>query len=219
MSQIVTTQPLWKRILFSEVILSKSHAQKIAYVGLMTAICIVSNMFLEFKMFDVQFSVTIFASVLTGILIGPLLGFTAAFLGDLIGFFYNSWGMVYMPWVGLSVATMALISGLVMNGIPLKFKGAGYVKLAIVCVLALMFCTIGINTTGLYYYYVGIGAFSEKAMDYMTNVLGTGATYWGYTLFRLFISGQIYNNLFNYALLFLAVPLLNAAKPLKIHIA
>lgn len=209
--------PVWKRILFSEVILSKSHAQKIAYIGLMAALCMVSNMFFEFKMFDVQFSATLFFSMLTGILIGPALGFVAAFLGDLIGFFYNSWGMMYMPWVGLSVATAALITGLVMK-LPFGFRGAGYAKLSLACVLVLVFCTVGINTTGLYYYYVGIGAFSEKAMTYMTETLGTGATYWAYTLFRLFFSGQIYNNLFNYVLLFLAVPLLNAAKPLKIRI-
>ncbi len=212
--QEVPRHVFWKNLLFSPLIRGKTTAARLAYIGLMTALCVLSNMFFEFKMFDMQFSLTIFVSVLSGILTGPLFGFCAAFLGDLLGFLYSSWGMVYMPWVGLSVATMALIAGVVM-AIPLKFKGSGYVKLAVVCVLSLVFCTIGINTTGLYYYYVGVGSFSPKAIDYMENVLGTGATYWGYALFRL-VTGQLYNNLFNYALLFASLPSLAAIKPLKL---
>lgn len=207
--------PLWKRIFFSELLLTKSEAGKIAYVGVTTALCIISNMF-EFRFADIQFSLTVFTSILTGILIGPVFGFVAVFLGDAIGYVVNSWGYVYMPWVGISVACMAFLAGLVMK-LPFKFKGSGYAKLAAVCILTLLVCSVGINTTGMYFYYTQIG-FSGKALGLIAEHFGGVNTYFTYALVRLFFMGQIWNSLFNYALLFLAVPLLNAAKPLKIRI-
>ena len=48
--------PAWKRVLFSDFMLQRGRAQRIATVGVMTALCIVANMFLEIKFFDVQFS-------------------------------------------------------------------------------------------------------------------------------------------------------------------
>lgn len=208
------TQPIWKRVLFSEVILEKSRAQKIAWIAVTAALCILAN-FAEFKFADIQFSLTIFASVLAGILIGPVLGFVASMLGDFLGFVVNSWGFLYMPWVGISCACMALIAGLVMK-IPLAFRGSGYVKLAIVCVLVLVLCTVGINTTGFYFYYTKVG-FTSKALSLIEEHFGSNG-YLAYALVRLLFMGQIWNSLFNYALLFAVVPLLNAAKPLKISI-
>lgn len=208
------TQKVWKRVLFSEVILEKSRAQKIAWIAVTVALCILAN-FAEFKFADIQFSLTIFASVLAGILIGPVLGFVASMLGDFLGFVANSWGFLYMPWVGISCACMALIAGFVMK-IPLAFRGSGYVKLTIVCVLVLMICTVGINTTGFYFYYTKVG-FTSKALTLIEEHFGSNG-YFAYALVRLLFMGQIWNSLFNYALLFAAVPLLNAAKPLKISI-
>ncbi len=208
------TQKVWKRVLFSEVILEKSRAQKIAWIAVTAALCILAN-FAEFKFADIQFSLTIFASVLAGILIGPVLGFVASMLGDFLGFVANSWGFLYMPWVGISCACMALIAGFVMK-IPLAFRGSGYVKLTIVCVLVLMICTVGINTTGFYFYYTKVG-FTSKALTLIEEHFGSNG-YFAYALVRLLFMGQIWNSLFNYALLFAAVPLLNAAKPLKISI-
>ncbi len=197
--------------------LSKSKSHRIAYLGVLTALSIVANMFFEIKFLDVQFSITIFISIISGILIGPLFGFLTAFLGDFIGYLYNSWGLVYMPWVALSCATTALIAGLVMNGIKLNFKGGVFIKLAIVCALSLVICTIAINTTGLYVYFKTIG-FSQKTIDYLASKFGSGVTYWGYCFYRLFFLGQIYNCIVNYALLFIAVPALCAVKPLKLSI-
>lgn len=210
-----THNSLWKRILFSEIILEKSRAQKIAYIGVMAALCIIVNLF-EFRFADIQFSLTIFASVLTGMLIGPVFGFVAVFLGDFIGYVVNSWGFLYMPWVGIACATMALIAGLVMK-LPLKIKGGAYIKLMIVCLLVLVVCSVGINTTGFYFYYTRVG-FSSRALELIAEHFGAGTTYLSYALVRLFFMGQIWNSLFNYALLFVAVPMLNAVKPLKLNI-
>ncbi len=203
--------PLWKRILFPRLILEKSAAGKIAYLGVLTALCIVVNLF-EFKFMDVQFSFTVFASMLAGILIGPIFGFVAVFLGDTIGYFVNNWGLVYMPWVGLSVAAMALIAGLVME-IPLRFRGGVYVKLAVMCLLSLLLCSVGINTTGMYFYYTHIG-FSERSLSLLSEHFGGTNTYFTYAIVRLFFMGQIWNNLMNFVLLFVSVPTLAAIKPL-----
>ena len=209
-----TVQPLWKRLLFSEVILQKSRAQKLAWVAVTAALCILAN-FAEFKFADIQFSLTLFASMLSGILIGPALGFVAAMLGDFLAFLVNNWGFLYMPWVGLSCAVAALCTGLVMK-LPLRFRGGGYLKLALACVLVLAVCSVGINTTGFYLYYTEVG-FTSKALSLIEEYFG-GNSYLAYALVRLLFMGQIWNSLFNYALLFLAVPLLNAARPLKIDI-
>ncbi len=207
-------QPVWKRVLFSEVILEKSHAQKIAWIAVVAALCTLAN-FAEFKFADIQFSLTLFASMLSGILVGPLFGFVAAMLGDFLGFVVNSWGFLYMPWVGLTCATAAFLAGIVMK-LPLRFRGGGYVKLALACVLVLAVCSVGINTTGFYLYYTQVG-FTSKSLSLIEEHFGTNS-YLAYALVRLLFMGQIWNSLFNYALLFLAVPLLNAAKPLKIDI-
>ncbi len=209
-----TQTPLWKRLLFSDAMLGRSYARRLAWISVMTALCILSNL-LEFKFADIQFSLTLSASVLAGIIVGPVLGCAAAMLGDFLGFVVNSWGFLYMPWVGLSCAAMALIAGLVMK-LPFHFRGSGYVKLAIICVLVLFFCSIGINTTGFYFYYTRVG-FSAKALSLVEEYFG-GNSYLAYALVRLLFMGQIWNSLFNYAILFLAVPLLNAAKPLGIRI-
>ena len=150
-SQSLATYPAWKRVLFSDFMLSRGKAQRIAVVGVMAALCIVSNMFLEIKFFDVQFSLTIFVSVLTGMLIGPLFGFFAVFLGDFLGYVYNSWGYIYMPWVGLSSALFALIAGLVM-GIRIRKKWGIYCKLALICLITFFVCTAGVNSAGFYFY-------------------------------------------------------------------
>ena len=178
-----------KQLTFSKALINVSPTQKIAYVGVITALCVVFNMFFEFKFLDVQFSLTIFFSGLTGVLLGPLFGFTACFIGDLVGFLFNNGGFAYMPWIGIAMGMVAFVSGLIINGLQLKFRGAIYVKLAIVCIVSLLVCTIGINTTAFWVLYY------------------KGVPYFTYVFTRLFVSGQIYNSLVNYALLFVFVPI------------
>lgn len=178
-----------KNLIFSSVLLEASKTKRIAYIAVMSALLVVCNMFFEFKFADVQFSLTIFFSAFTGVIIGPIFGFVAAFLGDLVGFLYNSGGFVYMPWIGLAMGMIALISGFIFNAPIFRFKGGEYIKLSIISVLTLLICTIGINTTAFWLLY------------------GKGVPFLAYTSTRLFVSGQIYNSLFNYALLFVAYPL------------
>ncbi len=206
-----------QKLLFSDAMLGKSYARRVAYVGVTAGLCTVTSMFLEFKFLDVQFSLTIFMSVLAGILLGPLLGSAAVFLGDFIGYVYNSWGLLYYWWVALSCALMAVVAGLVMR-LPFKFRGSGFVKLALICLVILALCTVGVNTTGFYVYYTQVG-FSQKSLDALSRWFGGSNTYLAYVLVRLFFLGQIWNSLANYVLLFVMLPVLGAIKPLHIPFA
>ena len=178
-----------KKLLLSDVLADSTHTQKVAYVAVMTALCVVCNMFFEFKLADTQFSLTLFFSALTGMIIGPVFGFVACFLGDLVGFLYNSGGFMYLPWIGLSMGLTALIAGFVMNLITFKNKFATYIKILIVAILTFLICTIAINTTAFWILY------NNKKVPYLA-----------YLITRLFVQGQIWNSLFNYALLFVFYP-------------
>ena len=179
-----------KRWLLSDILCQASTTKRIAYVAVMSALCVICNMFFEFKLADTQFSLTIFFSAFTGVLLGPVFGFAAAFLGDLVGFLYNSGGFMYMPWIGLSMGLTATFAGLIMNAPILDFKGAKYVKVALVCIITFVLCTIAINTTAFWIIY------NTKKVPF-----------WAYLTTRMFVQGQIWNSLVNYALLFVAVPL------------
>lgn len=213
-SQTQAAVSSWKRFFFSPVLADKTVAKKIAYIAVIAALCIATNMF-EIKFATVQFSFTIVSSVLAGIMIGPLFGFLAVFLGDGIGYLVNSMGYPYYWWVALSCATMALIAGLVMY-IPMKFRGSIYVKLLLICALTLVVCSVGINSTGMYY--IGLKLYMPKNVQAaFEERFGGRNTYFIYLLIRFFILGQIGNSLVNYALIFAIVPVLKAIKPLKLQ--
>ncbi len=190
----------WEKVLLSETMAGKSDSHRIAYIAVFTAFCVVSNMFFEFKLAETQFSLTLFLSALTGIIIGPVFGFVACFLGDLVGFLYHSAGFAYMPWIGLSLGVTSMIAGLIVNGLRSERAWFLYVKLALVCLLSLTICTVLINTTAFWLLY--------SKVDYMT-----------YLVSRLFVQGQIWNCLVNYVVLFISVPALANIKPLKIKIS
>ena len=189
-----------KRLLFSATLAEKNASHKIAYISVMTAIVVVANMFFEFKFADTQFSLTIVVSALCGLIIGPLFGFAACFLGDLVGYLYHSAGFAYMPWIGIAMGMVALVTGFVVNGIKIKYKLGIYVKIAIVCVLTFLISTVGINTTAFWLLYA------------------KGVPYFTYLASRLFIQGQIWNSLVNYALLFVIVPIVLQIKALNLRI-
>ena len=200
-----------KGLLVSKLMQDASVTKKLAYLGVTTAICVVSNMLLEFKMLDVQFSLTILVSVLLGVLLGSVYGFVSCVVGDLVGFLFNSGGTMFMPWVGLSTGMIAFIAGLIVNGFDFKVKGQVYIKLALVFLLTFIVCTVGINSTGFYFYNRAMG-FSSAVMDYVELHFGGQTSFMAYLGYRLIFKGQIYNNLFNYALGFVFVPLVLKVK-------
>lgn len=190
---------LWQRLFFSGAVRKKNKSHKIAYIAVVAALCVVVNMF-EIKFVDVQFSLTLAVSALAGIILGGAFGFVACFLGDLVGFLYNSSGYMYMPWIGIAMGCVALISGMLIGGVRLSVKGGVYIKLGIVSVSTFLLCTVGINTTAFWLLYA------------------KGVPYFTYLTARLFVQGQIWNSLLNYALLFVLVPVLKNVKALKLEI-
>lgn len=200
-----------KRMFFSDLILRARPTGKIAYIGVMTAFTVVANMFFEFRFFDVQYSLTIAVAFAMGILLGAVPGFAACVIGDFIGYVFNSWGQLYMPWVGLSTGAMALIAGMIVNGVQIKCRGQLFIKLAFACVITLLVCTVGINSTGFYFYNKGMG-FSSAVVDYVSSRFGGGVSYLSYLAYRLFFKGQIFNNIANYAVIFALAPLLLRSK-------
>lgn len=205
----------WVRVFYSELILSKNRTHKIAYIAVMTALCIATNFF-EFKFLDNQFSLTIAIALLTGIVLGSILGFSACVLGDAIGFLMNS-AYMYMPWVGLSTGAFAFLSGVIFNGFPAKGKWAVWVKLFIVSLVSFLVCTIAINSTGFYFYNKAMG-FSTAVLNYIAERFGGEVSFWGYILYRLIFKGQIWNSVFNYVLFFVSVFAISRVKALKLKI-
>lgn len=201
----------WRRFLLSDVVVGKNDSHKITSIAVMTALTIVTNFF-EFKFLDNQFSLTIAVAVLTGIILGALFGFTACVLGDFIGFLFNPYNL-YMPWVGLSTGMFAFISGILFNGFPDE-EYTIWIKLILVSLYTFVLCTIGINSVGFYYYNKAIG-FSTALVEYISERFGGGVSFWGYVVYRLFFKGQIWNSVFNYALLFIVVPTLSRIKIAK----
>lgn len=206
---------LWARIFLSDALIEKSRAGRIAYAGVMAALCIAVNMF-ELKFATVQFSFTVFASILSGMLLGPFLGFAAVFLGDGVGYLVNSAGYPYYWWVALSCALMAAIAGLTMK-LPFRFRGSGFAKLALICVLTLLLCSAGVNSLGMYF--IGLNIYMPKdVLEVAASRFGGALNFWTYLLIRFVFLGQIWNSLVNYALLFAALPALNAIRPLKLNL-
>ena len=185
------TKLKWKRLLYSERLVDKNTAHKIAYVGVVTAFLVVGNLFFEFKLADTQFSFTLALSALAGMLIGPLFGFVACFLGDLVGFLFHNAGMLYMPWIGISMGLVAFFAGLLIGNEGRK--GNLLIRIAFLSLTTFLVCTVGINTTAFWLLYA--------KTDYMT-----------YLISRLFLQGQIWNSLVNYVLLFILIPLLKRRK-------
>ena len=129
---------LWGSLFFSKTLQDKNESHKIAYIAVVTAFVIVSNFF-EFKLRDTQFSLTIVVALLAGIVIGSVFGFAACILGDFIGFLLHP-AYIYMPWVGISTGLFAFLAGLIVNGVPLSWKGGIWFKLAIVSLLSFFVC-------------------------------------------------------------------------------
>ncbi len=205
-----------KRVMFSPLILKASITKRIAYLGVMTALCVVANTFLEVKFADVQFSITILISICMGVLLGPACGFAVCFLGDTVGYLFNSMGYLYMFWVGLSTSMCAFISGVTFYGVKFNFKGGVFVKLVIISLLTFAICTVGINSTGFYFYNLNMG-FSKPVIDYVAQQFGGEVGYVGYLAYRLIFKGQIFNSLLNYALAFIAIPLIMRIKVFKLN--
>ena len=182
--------------MFSDAVVSLPKSKKITYIAIMTALAIIANAMMELKFFGVQFSLTIFISVLAGVILGPVPGFCACFLGDLIGFILHPLAE-YSPWIGISTGLISVIGGLIIGRLPMPFKGGSFVKIVLASLLIFILCTCGITTI------------------YLNLVWFPTMTYGEFLIKRLFVDGQIWNSVANTVLLFLLPPL---SKIKQLHI-
>ena len=200
MAEKATKEKAWKKFLFSELMLQKNTTHKIAFLGVLVALNIVANAIGTISLGIVQYSMTLFVVALTGIIVGPLFGFGVCVLGDTLGYFIGNGGANgWTPWIGLSMGVAAVLAALIVNGIPSKKKGWIYVKLLILCVATFLICTYAINTTAAYYLW------NSKGLPYKEFVFAR-------------MSLQIWNNVINGVLLFVAVPYLSKIKILGIKL-
>jgi|GEM_PF-2430274 len=194
----------WRKLLFSDTLEGKSLAKKCAYIGVCVALLAIVNT-LEGKIPSgvIQISLTTYFSLLAGIIVGPAFGFTAGFLGDLVGFLANSGGNAYYPFIGLAMGLTAFIGGVVFGVMPLPLKGLAsiFVRATIAAVLTFAICSVAINTTAFWVIYNGCKV-----------------PYWTYFVSRYILKGQLWVSLGNYALLFITLPALVKIKPLNIKI-
>ena len=198
---------LIEKLSFSPFLIDKTPAKKIAYIAVVTAILTVANTLLEIRFLDVQFSLTITLSAIAGVVLGPFTSFISCVVADAIGYIINSWGYLYMPWVGLTTAVTALSAGLIFNFVRFNFKGGLILKLALACLSSFILGTVLINSTGFYFYNYAMG-FSTAVINYVKEVFGTSVGYFGYIAYRLIFKGQILNCLVNYALIFILTPII-----------
>jgi ECF transporter S component (folate family) len=210
-------ESLWNRLLFASTIRRKNDAHKLAYIAVLTAFIVASNV-AEIKFLDNQFSFTIFVAMFSGGVLGAISGFFACLIGDFVGYLIHP-AYIYMPWVGLSTGMFALITGLVLEtrrGVMSDWKLV--LKLLTASLLTFLICTIAINSTGFYYYNKAMG-FSDGVVSFIADKFGgEHVTFWAYCIYRLFFKGQIFNSLTNYILILYLVPALNKIKSLRLRI-
>ncbi|MBE5742750.1 MAG: ECF transporter S component [Clostridiales bacterium] len=177
-----------RKLEWSPLIIDAKKSRKVAYVAIMTAIAVIFNIVFEFvKLADFQLSLTFAVSILIGLILGAGAGFVSCFLGDLLGFFVNTGGNGYFPWVGISVGTVAFISGVVFHCFKSKSTFSLYLKITVVSVLTFLICSVGINTTAFW-------------------ISFSSSTYFEYLFSRYILKGQLLVSVINYALVFVVVP-------------
>lgn len=199
MQKTIEKATVWKRLVFGSL-WKKNKAQILAYIAVLSAFNVIINEYASFTTGVAQFSFSSVCAMLTGIIIGPFLGFAATFVGDLLAFVIKPPAFPYSPWIGIATGMFALIMGLAFHVVPGKGKFWCYVKLSVACLLTFFVATVGITSI------------------YLHGVMSPTVPYWRFVTARLFVQGQIWNSLANYALFFIALPVLARIKQLGIRI-
>lgn len=126
-------------------------AKRVAYLGVSVALSVVANIFTIFvsAFGSNSISFTYLVTALAGILLGPVSGGIVGGLGDVLGHFIAPQG-AFNPFITLSSVLIGVIAGLIF-----KIKKLNpYIKIAVAYAVIFVVCTSGINTFGLWLYYV-----------------------------------------------------------------
>lgn len=125
--------------------------QKLTYVSVLTALCVVANCFSYFPVSYISVSFTYTVCFIAGYVLGAKAGFAVGFIGDLIGGIIMPAG-AYNPLIGLASGLSGLIPGIAFD----YFGGNDYVKTCVSSAVNLAACTSGLNTFALWLMY-GLG--------------------------------------------------------------
>ncbi len=121
-----------------------TSTQKLVYTAIMTALCFLAN-YLTIQVSELlQISFLATAGFISGYILGSGLGFTAAFLGDLLCGIIRPLG-VYSPVIGFASGLMGFIPGLIFE----RFLFNDYIKTAISFVCVFIVASLFVNTIGL----------------------------------------------------------------------
>ena len=134
--------------------------RKITYTAVFIALAVVLKILSKYMTPPslqniISFSLFYLPVIFAGIFLGPLYGFTAGILGDLIGAMIVPIG-AYIPLIGIACGLIGFIPGVIFMVRSEKIWGEKflkldpYLKLTVSMVLILIICTAGINTYALW---------------------------------------------------------------------
>ncbi len=133
--------------------MQKNTTKQITYTALFTALAVIFNL-VDIPLNNTySLSLVFIPCFVAGVFLGPWLGATSGFLGDVIAHLLHPRG-VYIPFISISSALYGMIPGLLF-GIK---RGNPYLKTVISYVLCFLLCTAGFNNVGLWLTY----AFGKK---------------------------------------------------------
>lgn len=120
-----------------------SKTKKVVYASVLTAFCVVANVF-DVQISDaLQISFVATVGFVAGYLLGGGYGFAVCFTGDLIGAIVNPHGP-YNPVIGFGTGLWGLIPGVAFG----FFKGNDKVKTIVSFIIGFLTISCGINTFG-----------------------------------------------------------------------
>ena len=183
--------------MFSPFFKALSPGKKIAFLAVFLALAVAANSVLEITLsLYNKITFTYFLLFVTAFLLGGVPAFAVAVVGDAIGFLISPTGTFWL--YGVVMGIFALITGVFMHLVPIKGKGANYVKAAIALVVNYFVVTIFLATLVQYSYailFLWGGNVNKGIWVYTLGYLGP----------RLTIQTAVYAG--NMAACFLTIPL------------
>ena len=161
------------------------YLKRLAYTGLFAALAVVANGFgIYLPVFGVgasaQLTFSYIVCVMAGIFLGPVAGGIVGGAGDIIGWFIQPAGP-FNVFITLGSILLGVIPGLIF-----KLKMPSIAKIFISFALIFVCCTAGLNSFGIWFYYVrGKGFFlflagrlATQSIVWAVNMALTAAMYY-----------------------------------------
>ena len=127
--------------------MKRSTTFRITTIAMLSAICVVLNIFSISPSKVIMISFTMIPCMLAGLWFGPIDGFTVGVVGDFLGWLVHPDG-AWLPLITLASGMLGLIPGFVRY-----IKVNCYMKIVISSLLCLIICTSGLNTFALWLCY------------------------------------------------------------------